>query len=188
VLPYMSSPVASTAAVVWCRLLALWMLGWGIQSSLIGLVQTIDYVRRYAFDAPAMTGIFLGSMITPSVWLILAWYCWAKAPRLAGRMVRGRAEDLSPRGMSADELLTTIMIGIGIYLLAEGLHVVAQWVYIGLARVRSGAGSLDGIDAVVVGSIVRCSLGLWLILGTQGILTIIRRHSGRWRDPAEPRA
>src|SRR5579862_7595093 len=34
VLPYSTVPVASSSAVVWCRLLALVMLGWGVESAI----------------------------------------------------------------------------------------------------------------------------------------------------------
>jgi len=186
VLSYSSQSGVSAAAVVWCRLLALCMLGWGVQSLVVGLVPMIDNLPRASFDFRTGVLYFVFSVLPGGVWLILGWYCWAKAPSLADRMARGRTEGLSQQGMSSDELLTTLMIGIGIYLLTQGLPALAQYVYENLARAQSGTGSGIAYHGAILGAIVRCSLGLWLILGTRGILTIIRRHSGRWRDPAEP--
>jgi hypothetical protein len=182
VLAYQPRAVASTAAVVWCRLLAICMLGWGVESSVVGLAEAIDYLPRSSFDARTLVMYFLALILPGATWLFLAWYCWAKAPVLADRMTRDTTQDASSQGMSADELLTTIIIGIGIYLLTVGLPSAVNLIYTELTMVRNGGRPMNGVSGTFVGVIVRCLLGIWLILGPQGILKIIRRHSGRWRD------
>jgi hypothetical protein len=186
VLPYSPGPVASASAVVWCRLLAVVMLGWGVQSAIEALAQMIDFLPRSAFSAVTMALYGVGSALPASIWLILGWYCWAKAPLVADRMARDRTENLWPQGMNADELLATMTMGIGIYMLTGGLPAVAQYLFESFTRVQSGIGPFNNFYGRIVGASIRCALGLWLILGTRGILTIIRRHSGRWRDPVKP--
>lgn len=186
VLPYSPGPLASASAVVWCRLLALVMLGWGVQSAIEALAQMIDFLPRSAFGGMTMALYGVGSALPASIWLILGWYCWVKAPLVADRMARDRTENLSPQGMNADELLATMMIGIGIYMLTGGLPMVGQYLFESLYRVQNGIGPFNNFYGRIVGAIIRCALGLWLILGTRGILTIIRRHSGRWRDTNTP--
>jgi hypothetical protein len=183
VLSYSSPPTASTSAVIWCRLLAICMLGWGLQSLLTVAIGTIDSFRRFGFD-PNTFGYFLGYMLPTLVWLALAWDCWARAPSLADRMSRDRSDTNSSHGMTSDELLSTFIIAIGIYLLTEGLPAIAWQLYESISRARFG--SATGFNGNTVAAILRCFIGLWFILGTRGVLTIIRRHSGKWRDESVP--
>jgi hypothetical protein len=187
VLPYSTGPMASASAVVWCRLLAVVMLGWGAQTAIVALAQLVDFLPRSSFNASTIVEYGIGLALPTIVWLILGWYCWAKAPVIANRMARDRAEqNLSPHGMNPDELLATLTMGIGIYMLANGLPTVAQYSYDVFGRVRNGLGPFTNYYGGIVGAVIRCALGLWLILRTRGIVTIIRRHSGRWRDTTTP--
>jgi hypothetical protein len=186
VLAYHSSSVASTSAVVWCRILAIFMLGWGLQSALIGVVAVIDYGQRSAINARFVAAMFLYPLVPGAVWLLLAWYCWAKAPSLADRMTRGSAENAAPSSMSADELLLTLIIGIGIYMLATGFSDFAQLIYIFLER-KQFVGQTNTVGVgIIVGSFARWVLGFWFILGPRGIVDIVRRYGGRpTRDSTE---
>jgi hypothetical protein len=185
VLPYSTAPVASSSAVVWCRLLALVMLGWGAQTAITTLVEIVDYLFRRPLDVRQSIVIAIALFVPITVWFFLGWYCWSKAPALAARMARDHSEDLSPRGMSADELLMTAIIGVGIYLLTGGLPAFAEYFYEISMTPRMGMVPFNYYGGII-GAIVRSALGLWLILGTRGIATIIRRHSGRWRDTNTP--
>jgi len=178
VLAYQTSPVTSTSAVVWCRILALFMLGWGLQSVLVGLVEVIDYVQRSGMNTRFIAAMILYPLVPAFVWLLLAWYCWAKAPSLADRMTRGRAENPAPSSMSADELLLTLIIGIGIYMLAGGIGTISQMVFLFLQQTRYPGQANNLQIGIIVGSVVRCLLGFWLILGPRGIVNLVRRYGG----------
>src|SRR5580698_8923648 len=94
VLPYSTGPVASASAVVWCRLLAVVMLGWGAQSAIVALAELIDLLPRSSFKANTIVEYGIGLVLPASVWLILGSYCWAKAPVIANRMARDRTGNL----------------------------------------------------------------------------------------------
>jgi hypothetical protein len=183
-LAYHSASGGATSAMVWCRILSLFMLGWGLQSALVGSVQAIDYMQRQPVGGRFVALVLFGTLTPAVVWLLLAWFCWAKAPSLAERITRGLGENPgSSAAMSAGELLFTLIIGIGIYMVATGLPTVMALIFLVLEQARSGGQSDHGQTGAIAGAVARCLLGLWLILGPRGIVQIIRRYGGKWREP-----
>ncbi len=174
-------------AIVWCRILSLWMLAWGLESASSFVASFVDYLtteRRFGV-ASSRLPVTLAEFLPGIVWLLIAWYFWRKPPAIALRMTRGHELSPSPRGMAPNELLSIITIGIGIYLLAIGLTGVAQAVVIAFDNARNVTTTPMAIWENHSGSIARCILGLWLILGTQGVVGLVRRHGGKWRDNSE---
>jgi hypothetical protein len=182
-----------TFAVVWCRILALWMLGWGLyaESAFVGmlLISMSGFRARQMFAQE--WGVMFMEGLPGIVWLLMAWYCWRKAPALASRMTRdlGDGQNLSARGMTADELLHVLLMGIGIYLLSIGLSAIAQWAGTKFEAMHSGpvVGQVSNtiVSPSIYGSIVRCILGFWFIFGTHGLVILLRRHGGKWRDESK---
>jgi hypothetical protein len=80
--------------------------------------------------------------------------------------------------MSAGDLLSIVIIGVGIYSMAEGLPVIGRWIYSTWAKSKTGNVS----DGALAAAVVRCLLGFWLILGSRGIAKLISKYGGRWRD------
>jgi hypothetical protein len=179
--------MAPTFAVVWCRILSLWMLAWGLESATSFVASFVGYLsteRRFGVTS-SQWPVLLVEFLPGIVWLLIAWYFWRKAPAIALRMTRGHELSPSPRGMAPDELLSIITIGIGIYLLTVGLTGVAQAVIIAFDNARNITTTPMAIWENHSGSIVRCILGLWLILGTHGVVALLRRHGGKWRENTE---
>ena len=81
--------------------------------------------------------------------------------------------------MSADELLLTLIIGIGIYMLAIGFSSLVQFIFLVLDQPRYAGQSNNVQVGLIVGSVARCLLGFWFILGPRGIVNIVRRYGGR---------
>jgi hypothetical protein len=187
VIGYATPTMAPTFAVVWCRILSLWMLAWGLESATSFVASFVGYLsteRRFGVTS-SQWPVLLVEFLPGIVWLLIAWYFWRKAPAIALRMTRGHELSPSPRGMAPDELLSIITIGIGIYLLTVGLTGVAQAVIIAFDNARNITTTPMAIWENHSGSIVRCILGLWLILGTHGVVALLRRHGGKWRENTE---
>jgi hypothetical protein len=163
------------------------MLAWGLESATSFVASFVGYLsteRRFGVTS-SQWPVLLVEFLPGIVWLLIAWYFWRKAPAIALRMTRGHELSPSPRGMAPDELLSIITIGIGIYLLTVGLTGVAQAVIIAFDNARNITTTPMAIWENHSGSIVRCILGLWLILGTHGVVALLRRHGGKWRENTE---
>jgi hypothetical protein len=174
-------------AVVWCRLFALWMFANGLSNAagIFGVFAPV--VFRIRFQASEVLAEVILSIVPMLIYFLVAWYCWSKAPVLARRMVAGLDYGSSQHGIGSDELLQIVLMGIGVYLLTEGIPGVARLVFYAIMSPRNGSPGIAQIDANIFSSIFRCGLGAWLILGTRGIGRLLRRHSGRWRDESETR-
>ncbi|MGA2440686.1 MAG: hypothetical protein ABSH08_06995 [Tepidisphaeraceae bacterium] len=129
--------------------------------------------------------MMFSSILPCAVFLLMAWYCWRKAPALARRMAAGSDQGSSQRGSSSDELLHLVLIGIGIYLFTTGIPSLAWPLFLVITIPRNGPPDMAQIHALFFSSIVRSGLGVWLILGTRGIAQLVRRHSGRWHDESK---
>jgi len=174
-----------TFAVVWCRILALWMLAWGLYTGAtfvaLGLYFLFNIGVRQSY--PQLLPILTSQGLPGALWLLMAWYCWRKAPDLARRMTQNQDQDqnLSARGMTAEELLHIVLMGIGVYLLSDGLPMLVQMAWEKFEELRSGLPGAQMNDSYIWDSVVRCILGFWLILGTHGIVLLLRRYGGKWR-------
>lgn len=174
---------ASEFAVIWCRILAIFMLGWGFYFA----ASTVGNLIFILFSSGQMrlgeVGIYATVSLLPNVvWFLMAWYCWTRAPKLAGRIVGDIAAQQAPRrGMAPDELLGVLLIAIGAYLLAEGLPLIARIVF-DIIRENAGNPAVKSLDAYVheqevFTAAIRCILGLWFILGMRGVVSLLRRLS-----------
>jgi hypothetical protein len=185
VLGYAGLSPPPMVAVVWCRLFALWLLANGLSdvASVFGFFAS--YLLRPGFRSADMFAELIPPLFPLPIFLLVAWYCWSKAPTLARRMAGGLDPGPSRREITSNELLHIVLIGIGIYLLTEGIPGIARLVYYAITTPRNGPPGFQQIDAVIFGSIIRSGLGVWLILGTRGIAQLLRRHSGRSREEPE---
>ena len=188
VLEYAPKNMPSMLAVVWCRILALWMLSWGLYTSIPALVAMCGYIltssgsnQRFGENAAELFIWGLPGII----WLSMAWYCWRKAPAIALRMTSVRAEGPSEfvSNMTVTELLHVLLMVIGVFLLSTGLPSIAQWAFDKVGAMRNA--QAQTVSPQFWTAIARCALGLWLILGTRGIVVLLRRHGGKWRDESK---
>jgi hypothetical protein len=189
VLEYDRPQSASASAVIWCRILALWMLGWGLYYTTSTVGNLVAYLFRPGQLTAGEVGIYATIFLLPDViWLLMAWYLWTKSPKLADRIVHDIARERQPRReMSPDELLGVLLIGMGVYLLAEGLPNIARIVFDVLVQNAANAQARSLADYVHEQSfftaIFRCGLGLWFILGVRGVVSLLRRLSAERPAP-----
>jgi hypothetical protein len=189
VLGYAELPPAPMVAVVWCRIFALWLLANGLIAGVgfVGYVASRLIRSRLQYQDDIASAMMFSSILPCAVFLLMAWYCWRKAPALARRMAAGSDHGSSQRGIASNELLHVVLIGIGIYLLTTGIPSLAWPLYLVITIPRNRPPGMPQIDRYVLTSVVSCGLGLWLILGTRGIAQLVRRHSGGWHDESEIR-
>lgn len=184
VIGYVTPSTAPPNAVIWCRILALWMFAWGLETALTALEYDFgSFINRSPSETyPFLFMMFVLEFLPAALWLLIAWYCWRKAPALAVRMTRELQPSTSHPPMAPDELLSIIVMGIGIFLLTAGLTGIAQAMIQIFENIRENGRLFTSILESHLISIARCILGLWLILGTQGVVTLLRRYGGKWRD------
>jgi hypothetical protein len=176
------SPIraASSSATVWIRILAMWMFACAIHDITSALGQLIYYSYQYRSLNEALAMLMVG--LPSIVWLAMGWYCWARAPLMA-RRASVAAEDASPSrpGITAEELLSVLLVAVGVYLFADGVGTSGRFVYTAVARGRQGNSVFNDLNSMIFAAVLRVLIGLWLILGNRGVVTLIRRHSGRWK-------
>ena len=167
---------ASPIVIVWCRLLALVMFGYGIEqvTSFVGyLLLELSRGMRLQFD------ISLESAVVAAVWPVLGWYCWSHAPELAERIVRGSAADTQDdpaRSHTGDEILSSALLTLGAYEFVEGIPLLVR----SLSRSQKVVHSLADLPwAEMADPLVRLGIGALLIFGNRMIGGYLRRVSGR---------
>ena len=142
--------------------------------------------RGVQYQVDIAQAVMYSSILPCAVFLLMAWYCWRKAPALARRMAAGSDPGSFQHGIASNELLHLVLIGIGIYLLTTGIPSLA-WLLLFrvISILRDGSPEMPEIDRYVITSAVSCGLGLWLILGTRGVARLVRKHSDKWRDESK---
>jgi len=189
VLGYAGLSPPPMVAVVWCRIFALWLLANGLTdgAGFVGYLASRLIRSRLQYQDDIASAMMFSSILPCAVFLLMAWYCWRKAPALARRMAAGSDHGPSQRGITSNELLHIILIGIGVYLLTTGIPSLAWPLYLVITIPRNGPPDITQIRASFFSSVVRSGLGVWLILGTRGIAQLVRSHSGGWHDESEIR-
>jgi hypothetical protein len=178
----------SPAAIIWCRILALWMGAWGIYLGSSGLESLVVGLFSRSSSINLAEGIewFFFVLAQGGIWIAMACYCWIRAPQLADRMARtGDDRPRSHQAISSDELLSTIVIGIGVYLMAEGLPSFARMIFehlqrFGIMGYWSNIFDQQGFFL----ALARCALGIFLIFKADWIVRVLCR--GRSKDESAP--
>jgi hypothetical protein len=180
-LGYATPSAPSELVVIWCRILALLMLAFGVISLSRSMMLFATGMLSHADFINLVTSALFGGNLDGIVWLLMAWYCWRKAPKLATRIAPGQHPKATLGGASSDELLHTITIGIGMYLLFDGMPSLGGLAYRFIEGMR--AASFTGITVqTFIPPIIRCGVGLWLILRTRGVVQLVRGRAGQWHD------
>jgi len=111
----------SPNVVVWCRLVAIAMLGMGIER-FAELVGYFVMVQRIAARPDYFTALPLIAVCL--VWPLLAWYCWSRAPKLAVRL----SDDLASSTPTETEgrvipnqILVVAVLALGLYQFSEAV-------------------------------------------------------------------
>lgn len=177
------TPSESIFAIVWCRILALWMLAWGIHSAATNAVLILIYMVLRSGSTPTQVGLQAAiEAFPPALWVVLAWICWRKAPRLASHILQGMPEPAWHAKVNSQQIIGLMLIGIGIFLLGDGIPAAMQ----ALFRFLQTGRAFIWIDPLwtsgLAASVLQCGIGIWFILGARGLATAIRRLSDRAVD------
>jgi hypothetical protein len=177
------SPIhaANSSATVWFRILAVWMFACAIHDITSALGQLVYYSYRYRTLSEGLQTLLIVGF--PSlVWLAMGWYCWARAPLMA-RRASALSDEANPArpAITAEELLSVLLVAVGVYLFADGLGTSGRFVYTAVTRGRQGSPIFNDLNSMIFAAVLRVLIGLWLILGNRGVVALIRRHSGRWK-------
>jgi hypothetical protein len=180
VLEYQIPRGASSTAIIWCRILALWMGAWGIYVGSTGLEPLVFglFSRASSIGFAEAVEWLVVLLAQGGVWIAMACYCWVRAPNLAAKMAATDDDrPLSHQAMSSDELLGTIVIGIGVYVTAEGLPSLARMIFDQL-RQFGVMGNLSNIldQQGFFFALARCVLGVFLILKADWIVRVLCRR------------
>jgi hypothetical protein len=183
VLGYARTSPPSAMAVLLCRVLAIWMLAWGFYSASDSLSQAFNWLLN-AQRPPVSTwfAFFIDLGLTAGIWFSFAWYCWTRAPALAEKMAGLTDPPVSSSPMTSDELMHVLLIGIGIYLLADGLPLfLGSLIVLGFKEFIYPRDQFEIHSWVITGAI-RCGLGLLLIIRTHWVAAFFRRRARSSRD------
>ena len=176
-------PMASTVGIVGCRVLAIWLLVTGINSTIGSVAQFVTYFQQYRRLQYAEDFYLAFPLVFSLFWIGLAWFCWKKAPYLATRMVP-LDESTSASGVQPNEMLCIALIAVGVYTLTEALPILTWLIYAFSQSRTTRPGVTQTVDfgRLLIPALMRLVIGIWLILGNGGIAAFIRRHGGKWRE------
>jgi hypothetical protein len=180
-IPYETPGDAPANVVVLMRLGILLLAAVAVQFLFYGF----GVLLVYLLEERSMTGFgvvfFVVIAVTVAAGLILCAYLWKRVPDAAIRLF-GRTALPSLPSADGSALLGVGLVVLGGYEIVEAVYsaseilvpiVVRHWYPISFSN-RSLVELLP--------SGVRAAVGLWLILGNERALELIRRHSGRYRD------
>jgi hypothetical protein len=183
VLGYARTEPPPAIAVFLCRVLALGMLAWGLYSATLFIAYLCVALFQRDLAGSVATALFYG--LPPAIWLSLAWYYWKKAPRLAGRIARGVEVDTTSQSLNPDDLLRVLLIGVGVFLLTEGLPIVVSILARAVTNQRAFQGPGNVFRVADLNEIARIILGTWLVLRPDGAAGLINRYSRKTRGAEE---
>ena len=173
---------APTNIVIWCRLLAIGMLGYGVER--IATIAIFLIGELMGSPGPGRFDLvsFVGTCAVCLIWPLMAWYCWARAPQLALRISNGAAADsIGPSSTShgGNEILCVALLTLGAYQLSEAMPTLATVFILSFRRIHD-LSDLPWRDMTV--PLVRSGLGALLIFGNHKVLAYLRKMS----QPSEP--
>jgi len=160
--------------VVWCRLLAIGMLGLGLERvlTMLGYVlsATVGFARTNWGYVGVSSLVFVG-------WPLLARYLWICAPQLAVRIARGTSSDISSDAEACrrgNELLSVGLMVLGLYQLTEALPYLAIMIQ-GHSVPFHNLGDLPWIQ--MSPTMIRLAVGGLLVFANHKIVPYLRRLS-----------
>jgi hypothetical protein len=189
------SPIdaGNSSATVWFRILAVWIFACAIHDAIaaIGQLPAYFYHGSRGRFLDLIWEILIPVGLPSICWFLMAWYCWAHAPRMARRASIGVGV-ANPASISAEELLGVLLSGVGVWLFGLGLAIGGRYLFdIMVWRPQQSNQSLRDFAPGLFDAALRILIGVWLILGNRGVVNLIRRHSGRWKiesNAAQPNA
>lgn len=167
-----------------CRILALYYLVANLHSFL-GLPVTLgmslwQVMRHGDWDITGM-GILFVALATGLV-LVLVWFLWTRAWWIAEKLVPDDANYSRWPRVRAAELQVVSFSMVGLFTLVSSVQFFARSVglYIGMLYADHFEGRrmtfLEWLTLEdTIGSLAGCVLGLWLVLGSRGLVRMIRR-------------
>lgn len=167
-------------AVLACKFLALWMFAQGVLYGTSTVVLAIATVGGLFTDRDAQWRLLAMLAYTgvPALCVLVAGIVlWKMSGRLAGRMVSDDPTPVTREDISAESVMSIAFAAVGVFVLVPVLRGLAGSL-VGLVR---GDHTLsDWADASwhrnLWSSIVGLAFALWLILGSRGIVKVIRRY------------
>jgi hypothetical protein len=181
VLAYDAPSLHLPAIVVCCRMLAIALAVPAIEPivSLVGGLILGPILGKSMTTPQGLQVIFIHA-ISALCWAVPAVVCWWQAPWLSKRIFKGISRDGGGPlfgNIAADQVLAVLLIAVGVYEIADAIPWFARLI----DYLRYGILTQEERRYMIT-SVLRIIVGLWLVLGTSGILKMIRSHTGRWRD------
>jgi hypothetical protein len=162
--------------IIWCRLLAIGMLGIAIErfASFAGY---LFLVMSSGMRHPWIYVLSTGAMCV--VWPLIAWYCWAQAPRLAARIARSATSDQSegqpaqvPAQVVCEQMLCVGLLVLAIYQFADA---IPELISVLINREGAFHNLSDLPWKVLTAPLVRLGIGAFLICGNHKLILHLRR-------------
>jgi hypothetical protein len=181
-LPYETANDPPANVVVLMRLADLFLAAAAVQYFLASLGYCLQFMDQPGGLRTFGLRYLLSSSCTAAVALVLCGYLWKKIPSLALRFF-GRSALETSADPTRNDFLAVALIAVGVFELIEAVDSAAT---VAAPLVVGAGGRLyerGTAWAYFVPALVRAGFGFWLVVGTDSVLALIRRHSGRYADP-----
>lgn len=160
--------------VVICRVLAIWMLAQGALQLTYIVIGSVAVI----FDPPTRRNFSLAMwapVAVPAIfWLLLALIVWWRAPWLARRISGGDSVPM-PEIPGGDRLLTVALVVVGVLVLADAVPNLTSSIMIAFREKADRATTTALWNSTTLGELLKLAVGLWLVLGTEGVARLIHR-------------
>jgi hypothetical protein len=166
-----------------CKILALYYLVANLHvflSTPVSLGMTVWRAMRFGeLDEAGIAMLFIA--IATAFILLVVWFLWTRSWWIAKKMVPDDANySRWPRFRVADVQVVAFSM-VGLFTLVNGVQYLARsfGLYFGSLYADHYDRHMSFLEWVILdetlASIVGCALGLWLLLGSRGIVRLIRR-------------
>ena len=163
-----------------CKAVALWPLASGIisLSALVLMLFTLLLCDRNS--GHSLVGVAFGGIVPLGEFLAAA-LLWKMSGFIARRMVRDIPVPVLRTGLTSGQLMVIAFTTVGIYALFSGvkelLRIAAQVFFMCRENGINYSEFLKDINwqANFWGTLLNCGVAIWLVLGSRGIVQMIRR-------------
>ena len=173
-------------AALLCKVLAIYVLIKAINYTSIICVLPVSFSHAGTWEM--LSNVL--SFLVPFVLLaVLGAFLWVRAEYMSRRMVGAHSEDV--KAVGAEDVQAITFSAVGVLALSDALPKLAQQLYSVIAMHQAQMQSVEGMYiptmSGIVGSVVKLIIGLWLLLGSRGIVHLLRslRKAGLKKPSSE---